>query len=128
MDTNVQRVRIGLAERSYDIVIGSGLLGRSQTYDGLPAAATAAVVTNVCVAPLYASRLVAALRGRYARVLVVELPDGEQPGGRAPIEGSALESLARKYLLATSVIERLSNWMDLDALRALVELARAEGV
>ncbi|MDE2456460.1 MAG: DNA gyrase subunit B, partial [Burkholderiales bacterium] len=49
----------------------------------------------------------------------VVLPDGAEAGGRAPIEGSALESLARKYLLATSVIERLSNWMDLDALRAM---------
>jgi DNA gyrase subunit B len=47
------------------------------------------------------------------------LPDGEQPGGRPPIDGSALEGLARTYLVATSVIERLANWMDLDALRAL---------
>ncbi len=49
----------------------------------------------------------------------VVLPDGTQEGGRPAIEGSALESLARSYLLATTVIERLSNWMDLDALRAM---------
>ncbi|MDO8420094.1 MAG: toprim domain-containing protein, partial [Rubrivivax sp.] len=49
----------------------------------------------------------------------VVLPDGAAEGGRPAIEGSALESLARSYLLATSVIERLSNWMDLDALRAM---------
>ncbi len=47
------------------------------------------------------------------------LPDGEQPGGRAAIDGSALEGLARTYLVANSVIERLGNWMDLDALRAI---------
>jgi len=47
------------------------------------------------------------------------LPDGEKEGARAPIDGSALESLARTYLLATTVIERLGNWMDLDALRAI---------
>jgi DNA gyrase subunit B len=49
----------------------------------------------------------------------VVLPDGAAAGGRAAIEGSALESLARSYLLAHSVIARLSNWMDLDALRAM---------
>ena len=49
----------------------------------------------------------------------VVLPDGAAEGGRPSIEGSALEGLARSYLLATTVIERLSNWMDLDALRAM---------
>ena len=49
----------------------------------------------------------------------VVLPDGTAPGARAPIEGSALETLARTYQVANRVIERLSNWMDLDALRAL---------
>jgi len=48
----------------------------------------------------------------------VVLPDGLD-GGRPPIDGSALEGLARTYLVANSVIERLGNWMDLDALRAL---------
>ena len=46
-------------------------------------------------------------------------PDGSAEGGRAVITGSALESLARSYLLASSVIERLANWMDGDALRAI---------
>ncbi|MBL8328035.1 MAG: DNA topoisomerase (ATP-hydrolyzing) subunit B [Rubrivivax sp.] len=42
------------------------------------------------------------------------------PGeGKAAIGGSALEELARQYLLATNVIERLANWMDVEALRAL---------
>jgi len=49
----------------------------------------------------------------------VVLPDGTAVGGRAAIDGSALEALARTYLLATSVIDRLANWMDLDALRAM---------
>jgi DNA gyrase subunit B len=48
------------------------------------------------------------------------LPAGgaDQPGS-ARIEGGALDGLARRYLLANAVIERLSNWMDVDALRAL---------
>jgi DNA gyrase subunit B len=52
----------------------------------------------------------------------VVLPDGTAPAAgssRPAIEGSALEGLARSYLLAQSVISRLSNWMDLDALRAM---------
>ncbi len=52
----------------------------------------------------------------------VVLPDGTTTAAgssRPAIEGSALEALARSYLLAQSVISRLSNWMDLDALRAM---------
>jgi len=48
----------------------------------------------------------------------VVLPAG--PGEGLPsISGSALEELARQYVLATNVIERLSNWMDVEALRAI---------
>ncbi|MFY9514581.1 MAG: DNA topoisomerase (ATP-hydrolyzing) subunit B [Rubrivivax sp.] len=46
------------------------------------------------------------------------LPSGSADATQT-IAGSTLEELARKYLLANSVIERLSNWMDLEALRAL---------
>jgi DNA gyrase subunit B len=49
----------------------------------------------------------------------VVLPDGVVPGARAAIDGATLEAFARKYLLAASVIERLQNWMDLEALRAI---------
>jgi DNA gyrase subunit B len=47
------------------------------------------------------------------------LPDGAAPGGRPAIDGSALETLARRYLVANAVSERLSNWMDVDAVRAI---------
>jgi DNA gyrase subunit B len=47
------------------------------------------------------------------------LPDGTAPGGRTTLQGDALESLARSYLMANAVIDRLGNWMDLDALRAI---------
>ena len=46
-------------------------------------------------------------------------PERSSEGGRSAIEGSALEGLARSYLLANGVITRLSNWMDLDAVRAI---------
>ena len=72
-----QQVRIELADRSYDILIGSALLGRADSYDGLPRASTALIVSNTAVAPLYASQLQAALSSRFAKVLLVSLPDGE---------------------------------------------------
>ncbi len=48
--------------------------------------------------------------------------DGAQiePGaGRPAIAGDELVELARKYVSATNVINRLSNWMDVEALRAI---------
>ncbi|EHR68902.1 DNA gyrase, B subunit [Burkholderiales bacterium JOSHI_001] len=43
-----------------------------------------------------------------------------EPGaGKPAINGSALEELARQYVLASNVINRLGNWMDPEALRAL---------
>ena len=77
MNLEVERVHIDLADRGYDILIGSGILGQPETYQDLPAAAVAVIVTNATVAPLYADRLAAALQGRYARVQRIELPDGE---------------------------------------------------
>ena len=72
-----QQVDIDLADRSYGILIGSGLLDSEESYAGLPQAATALIVTNTAVAPLYAQRLQTALAGRFRTVHTVELPDGE---------------------------------------------------
>ena len=46
-------------------------------------------------------------------------PTARRAGARGASRASALESLARQYVLANNVIERLSNWMDVDALRAM---------
>ena len=72
-----ERVRIALAERSYDILIGSGLLAQGASWDGLPASASAVIVSNTTVAPLHGAKLRAALAGRYRTVHEVVLPDGE---------------------------------------------------
>jgi DNA gyrase subunit B len=43
-----------------------------------------------------------------------------EPGaGKPAIAGPELEELARQYVQATRVIDRLSNWMDIEALRAI---------
>ncbi|TDQ43308.1 3-dehydroquinate synthase [Tepidicella xavieri] len=72
------QVHIDLGERSYPILIGSGLLDDPDTWRGLPRAAQAVIVTNDTVGPLYGPRLAAALSAQYAQVHTVALPDGEQ--------------------------------------------------
>ncbi|MEO8278132.1 MAG: 3-dehydroquinate synthase [Ideonella sp.] len=75
--TTAQRVPIELGDRSYDIVIGSGLLSEAATFDGLPRASAALIVSNQTVAPLYADRLAGALAASHARIGQLVLPDGE---------------------------------------------------
>lgn len=72
-----QQILINLGERSYPIVIGAGLLGDPATYQNLPSASAALIVSNGTVAPLYAQSLRRALQGHYKRILEVTLPDGE---------------------------------------------------
>jgi len=73
-----ERVAVELGERRYDVVIGRGLLDAPSNWRSDPVGATAMVVTNSTVAPLYLERLLQALQARHRRVHSVELPDGEQ--------------------------------------------------
>lgn len=77
MNSTPQQVRIALEDRSYAIQIGARLLDQPDAYAAAPAAAAALIVTNTTVAPLYASRLRAALAGKYRAIHTVLLPDGE---------------------------------------------------
>ncbi len=77
LTATLERVEINLGERSYPILIGSGLLNDVAAHDGLPNAASALIVSNTTVAPLYAQRLRAVLQRRFRVVHVLELPDGE---------------------------------------------------
>ena len=70
-------VHIDLADRSYAIHIGSGLLTDPSSWQALPKASSAFIVTNTTVGPLYAERLQAALASLYKHVHTVTLPDGE---------------------------------------------------
>jgi 3-dehydroquinate synthase len=78
LSVSPQQVRIALGERSYEIRIGAGLIADAGTWEGLPSAAAALVVTNSTVAPLYLEPLRAALRPRFRSVFDVVLPDGEE--------------------------------------------------
>ena len=80
-DIAVHRVPIALGDRSYDIIIGSGLWRDPAAWQGLPRASTALIVTNPTVAGHYAAGLQQALAPRYDRLLTLELPDGEAHKG-----------------------------------------------
>ncbi len=73
-----ERVSINLAERSYPILVGGGLLGDAHTFADLPAGSAALIVTNTTVAPLYAAQLRSALAPHFRQVHMVVLPDGEE--------------------------------------------------
>ena len=77
LHTPTETVRIDLADRSYDILIGESLLGQASTYSQLPKAAAAMIVTNTTVSPLYEAALRQALSGHYKLIHTVQLPDGE---------------------------------------------------
>ncbi|VTU23975.1 3-dehydroquinate synthase [Variovorax sp. PBS-H4] len=70
-------VEIQLGERSYSILIGNELLREPESFDAVPAAAAALIVTNTTVAPLYGEQLRNALAGHFRAVHMLELPDGE---------------------------------------------------
>ncbi|WP_415794906.1 3-dehydroquinate synthase [Comamonas aquatilis] len=74
----VETVQIDLGERSYSIVIDQGVVPQSATWQKLPKAAAALIVTNDVVAPLYLASLKAALQTQYPQVHEVILPDGEE--------------------------------------------------
>ncbi len=72
-----QAVAVDTGSQHYDILIGAGLLDARASWQGLPRAARALMVSNPVVAPLYAPRLLSALAPHYDRVSLLELPDGE---------------------------------------------------
>ncbi|KAB2906648.1 MAG: 3-dehydroquinate synthase [Burkholderiaceae bacterium] len=78
MSSHTERVHIHLGERSYEIVIGAGLIENASLYKALPSASAALVVSNTTVAPLYVEGLRSALQDRFAQIHEVRLPDGEE--------------------------------------------------
>ncbi|HAJ12937.1 MAG TPA: 3-dehydroquinate synthase, partial [Comamonadaceae bacterium] len=72
-----ETVSIDLGDRSYDILIGSGLLQEASAFDGLPRSSSAVIVTNETVGPLYLDALQRLIASRHHVVHVAVLKDGE---------------------------------------------------
>ncbi len=83
----VQQLSIELGERSYPILIGSGLLNDAELLKKHIKANNLMVVTNDVVAPLYLQQLKSALAGKHLSEIV--LPDGEHT--------KSLETLAKVF-------------------------------
>jgi 3-dehydroquinate synthase len=73
----MRTLNVALADRSYPIHIGSGLLDRPDLIANALAAPRAAIVTNAVVGPLYLAPLTSSLRAKGVRITEIVLPDGE---------------------------------------------------
>ena len=78
MQDMIQTLNVELAERSYPIYIGSGLLSQAELLTPYLARKQAVVITNATVAPLYLDVLRSTLDKGAISVLPVILPDGEK--------------------------------------------------
>ena len=74
----MQKLIVGLADRSYPIYIGSDLLGCAELLLPYVPNKKVAVVTNTTVAPLYLGSLRATLHDHGVEMISVILPDGEK--------------------------------------------------
>jgi len=70
-------VTVATGSRHYRIDIGGGLLASPASFEGLPVASQAVIVSDTTVAPLHAAALEAALSGRCGQVSLLALPSGE---------------------------------------------------
>ena len=75
---SMQTLKVGLAERSYPIHIGSGLLSRVDLILPFLTHKRVAIVSNTTVAPLYLDGFSKLLESNGVRVVTIILPDGEK--------------------------------------------------
>jgi len=73
----MRRLNVSLAERSYPILIGGGLLARADLILPFLRTARVALVSNLTVAPLYLDAFAKALEKAGIGVTPIILPDGE---------------------------------------------------
>ena len=73
----MQTLNVSLADRSYPIHIGKGLLANADLLLPHLKRKSVAIVTNTTVAPLYLSKLSQGLQAAGVKVIPIILPDGE---------------------------------------------------
>lgn len=99
----MNELTVELAERSYPILIGQGVLAQARPY--LQQAITGnqvMIVTNDTVAPLYLSTLLAQLEGW--QVSVHSLPDGEAYKTQSQIDGIYSQLLSERHARSSCLI------------------------
>lgn len=73
----MQTLKVELANRSYPIHIGSGLISNGELITTHLKRKHVAIVTNTTIAPLYLEKLVQTLQAENVTVIPIILPDGE---------------------------------------------------
>jgi len=76
--SNIQTLKVGLAERSYPIHIGSEIFCNTELLLPYLSHNRVAIVSNTTVAPLYLDMLVKTLEKNGIKVVPIILPDGEK--------------------------------------------------
>ncbi len=102
---SVEKLRVDLGKRSYDIIIGAGaldLVGQKLSALGLGRRVT--VVSNAVVRPLYGERVETLLAQSGFTVRVVEIPDGEVHKSLATAAGLYDELIDFKMDRACAVV------------------------
>jgi 3-dehydroquinate synthase len=74
----MRTLTVGLGDRSYPILVGTGLLEQADLFLPHLPQRTVSIVTNTTVAAFYFERFSNALRGAGVQVLPIVIPDGEQ--------------------------------------------------
>lgn len=74
----MQTLQVGLAERSYPIHIGGGLLDQEGLLERAIPRKRVAIVSNTTVAPLYLGQLESTLKRIGVQSIAIVLPDGEK--------------------------------------------------
>ena len=73
----MRTVTVSLSQRSYPIIIGTGLLDQPALAAQHILGKTVVLITNATVGPLYSERLSSVLNAKGFKVEVIVLPDGE---------------------------------------------------
>jgi 3-dehydroquinate synthase len=100
----MQTLTVSLADRSYPIHIGSGLLARKESFAPFIAGTTVAIVTNETVAPLYLPQVKATIASLGKSIIEVILPDGEEHKTTASLDRIYTAMLAAKCDRKTTII------------------------
>lgn len=101
---NMQTLDVGLAERSYQIHIGQGLIDQAELLLKHIPHKRVAVVSNTTVAPLYLEKLTNTLTANGIQVQTVILPDGEQYKNSASLNLIFDDLLANRCERSTPLI------------------------
>jgi 3-dehydroquinate synthase len=100
----MQTLTVSLADRSYPIHIGSGLLARAESYAPFVAGKTVAIVTNETIAPLYLPQVKTAIASLGKTIVEIVLPDGEEHKTAASLDKIYTAMLAAKCDRKTTII------------------------